>query len=407
MIKAIVAMCSLDRGIGFSNTLPWNIPSDLKHFKEKTTGCIMVMGYNTMKSLGRPLPNRTNIVVVRSKDDEVINGFVTVLESEALALIRELSQVETVWVIGGAKTYTLFQDLIDEWDITTVDAINIECDTYLDLDLSQFTQTEQSLKINHDGDQYTYTRETFIRKDECKTVPFDIMPGNAVDFLLANVKQYEVIYNALFGPLANYVAKTHPEHSRYHSAHHLIGSSFLMFALYNGCHVNGKDHVHVSHESGILTIATMFHDYFHQNDKNDANNIEAATDEFLHLYRSKPGLFASVGILTDKELERICWLINCTTYDFDNPFPPAPEGPDGKHYSWMRDIDQLYSCVYFDQSLFDCLYEDIGKRFGHTRESFIERNLNYCQNLQFYTKEVKAVYTDSLPIVAELHSKVI
>ena len=63
-LKAVAAM-SLNRVIGYDNKVPWHLPEDFKWFKRLTTGHFVLMGRKTFESLGRPLPNRTNIVVTR------------------------------------------------------------------------------------------------------------------------------------------------------------------------------------------------------------------------------------------------------------------------------------------------------------------------------------------------------
>lgn len=64
-VKAIAAM-SLNRVIGRDNKIPWHLPEDFKWFKQLTNGHFVIMGRKTFESLGRPLPNRTNIVVTRT-----------------------------------------------------------------------------------------------------------------------------------------------------------------------------------------------------------------------------------------------------------------------------------------------------------------------------------------------------
>ena len=67
MITIVVAM-GLKNEIGADNQLLWHLPKDLKHFKEITSGHPIIMGRKTYESIGKPLPNRTNIVVSRKKD---------------------------------------------------------------------------------------------------------------------------------------------------------------------------------------------------------------------------------------------------------------------------------------------------------------------------------------------------
>jgi dihydrofolate reductase len=99
-MKAIAAM-SLNRVIGRDNKIPWHLPDDFKWFKRVTSGHVVLMGRKTFESLGRPLPNRTNVVLTRRQ--EKIEG-VTVLHD-----LSELSESyyapREIFVIGGADVY--------------------------------------------------------------------------------------------------------------------------------------------------------------------------------------------------------------------------------------------------------------------------------------------------------------
>lgn len=115
MISIIVAVAE-NGVIGDRNALLWHISEDLKHFKALTTGHAVVMGRKTYESLGRPLPNRTNVVITRQQID--IPGC-TVVHSleEALALF---SADEEVFVIGGAQIYTEALPLVRRFYLTRV-----------------------------------------------------------------------------------------------------------------------------------------------------------------------------------------------------------------------------------------------------------------------------------------------
>ncbi len=100
MTSIIVAVAE-NGVIGDRNTLLWHISEDLKHFKALTTGHPVVMGRKTFESLGRPLPNRTNVVISRQQIELPGCRVVHSLD-EALALFPE---DEEVFVIGGAQIY--------------------------------------------------------------------------------------------------------------------------------------------------------------------------------------------------------------------------------------------------------------------------------------------------------------
>lgn len=102
---SLIAAISQNNCIGKDNTLPWNIPEDLKHFKDITTGYIVLMGRNTWESIPekfRPLSNRKNIVVTRDKYYMVPEG-VEVYSSIDEAL--EKYKNKDVFVVGGASIY--------------------------------------------------------------------------------------------------------------------------------------------------------------------------------------------------------------------------------------------------------------------------------------------------------------
>ncbi|QJX49112.1 dihydrofolate reductase [Hymenobacter taeanensis] len=89
--------------IGGDNRLLWHLPLDLKHFKELTQGHPIVMGRRTYESIGRPLPNRTNIIVTRQPNWQAPGCEVAYSVPQALEMARALD--EQVMVIGGGEIY--------------------------------------------------------------------------------------------------------------------------------------------------------------------------------------------------------------------------------------------------------------------------------------------------------------
>ncbi len=115
----IIAAIDKNRVIGKGNTIPWHLPADFAHFKETTAGHPVIMGLNTYKSIGRPLPNRTNIVL--SKDDEEIEGCLMAHSlPEAFDMAKEKS--EDIFVIGGASIYGQALPFADMLNLTLIDA---------------------------------------------------------------------------------------------------------------------------------------------------------------------------------------------------------------------------------------------------------------------------------------------
>jgi len=106
---------SLNRVIGAGNKIPWHLPEDFKWFKQMTTGHVILMGRKTFESIGKPLPNRTTIVLSRSKFTapgvQTINGLE---ELPALVASRQ------VFICGGAQIYEQILPLCSDLYLTLV-----------------------------------------------------------------------------------------------------------------------------------------------------------------------------------------------------------------------------------------------------------------------------------------------
>lgn len=116
MIYLIAAMTK-QGVIGKGNELPWNIPDELKHFRNTTRGATVIMGMRTFQSIGRPLPNRQNIVL--SPTDIIIPG-VDICTSVDHALTVAHGYQKDIFIIGGAYTYAQFFDVVDRMYISYI-----------------------------------------------------------------------------------------------------------------------------------------------------------------------------------------------------------------------------------------------------------------------------------------------
>lgn len=124
MVKiALVAAVSENGVIGKDNDMPWHISSDLKYFKKITVGKPVIMGRKTFQSIGKPLPNRTNIVITRDTSyapDGVIVAFSLDMALDVAKSMAEASACDEVMVIGGAQIYALTIDMADRLYFTRV-----------------------------------------------------------------------------------------------------------------------------------------------------------------------------------------------------------------------------------------------------------------------------------------------
>lgn len=124
-VLALIVATARNGCIGNGNKLPWYLPEDLKYFKAVTSGKPVIMGRNTFESLGRPLPNRTNIVITRNAAFTAPEG-VRVVHSldEALTVADAVAHIagnDEVMVIGGAQIYAEALPRVQRMYITEVD----------------------------------------------------------------------------------------------------------------------------------------------------------------------------------------------------------------------------------------------------------------------------------------------
>lgn len=123
----IIAAIGKNGELGKNNNLIWHLKEDLKFFKEVTTNHIIVMGYNTFKSLPCLLPNRTHIVLTHQKIEQktvtVFNKF-----SDLYKFLNKLDK--EIFIIGGASLYSQFLPYANEIYLTEIDAEEIEADVY-------------------------------------------------------------------------------------------------------------------------------------------------------------------------------------------------------------------------------------------------------------------------------------
>ena len=152
MIIGIVAI-SKNFAIGKDGKLPWHYSADLKFFKQTTTGHALVMGWNTWKSIGKPLPNRLNIVLTRKGEIED-HPDVRVIRSKAEVLELAASLDTDVFIIGGSRTYETFANEIDRWLVTEVPVTVDDADTFMprnfldNFELVDRTDLDEELSVN-------------------------------------------------------------------------------------------------------------------------------------------------------------------------------------------------------------------------------------------------------------------
>jgi len=159
-MKNIIVAYDKNRGIGAANDLLWtrDLPADLRHFKELTTSHSIIMGRKTYESLGRPLPNRQNIVI--SRDLESVEGFVVVRDLDEA---YEVAEDQEIFVIGGWQIYKLAIDTVDELLVTEVDEIfNAEV-FFPEIDVHVWRETAREHHDKDESNKYDYDFVTYSR----------------------------------------------------------------------------------------------------------------------------------------------------------------------------------------------------------------------------------------------------
>lgn len=113
----IIAAIADNNALGKNNDLIWHLPADLKRFKKTTTGHHIIMGRNTFESIGKPLPNRTTVIISRNADYKAEGCIIVDSLGKALKVAKN---DETPFIIGGAQIYEQAISIADKLDITEV-----------------------------------------------------------------------------------------------------------------------------------------------------------------------------------------------------------------------------------------------------------------------------------------------
>ena len=151
----------LNREIGVDNQLPWHLPKDLKHFKEITSGHPIIMGRKTYESIGKPLPNRTNIVISRKKDWFEEGILIVGSIKEAIKFGQKID--EDIFIIGGGNIFEQTMDIADKLEVTEIKT-NIEADTFFPkIEPKIWTKTDEVCHEKDEKNNFDFCFQTFQR----------------------------------------------------------------------------------------------------------------------------------------------------------------------------------------------------------------------------------------------------
>ncbi|KKR78877.1 MAG: Dihydrofolate reductase [Candidatus Nomurabacteria bacterium GW2011_GWA2_40_9] len=139
---SLIAAVGKNNEIGKGNDLVFKLPADMKHFKDITTGHIVIMGRKTYESIGKPLPNRKNIIVTRDKKYKSYGVDVVYSLEEAIKLAKinpnpslalplsGAGENTEIFIIGGGEIYKEVMKFVDKIYLTEINATDKKADTF-------------------------------------------------------------------------------------------------------------------------------------------------------------------------------------------------------------------------------------------------------------------------------------
>lgn len=161
MILSMIAAMGKNRVIGKDNEMMWHLPREFQYFKDVTSGHCIILGRKNFEAIGRPLPNRTNIIVTRQDDYKAADCVVVNSLDEAVKYAKDHGETEA-FITGGGQIYKEMIDRVQRIYLTEVD-YSEEGDVYFpEFDESKFNKElvrsqEVNEKNKYRWDAYLYT----------------------------------------------------------------------------------------------------------------------------------------------------------------------------------------------------------------------------------------------------------
>lgn len=152
---SMVAAIGRNRELGRGNELLWRIPEDLKRFRTLTRGHPVIMGRKTFESIGKPLPERTNIVITRDPAWASEGALRAETIDEAIGMAAFSDGGEETFIIGGAQIYALALSHADKLYLTLIDAEAPDADAFFP-EYPGFSKVMAEHKGSHEGLDYTW-----------------------------------------------------------------------------------------------------------------------------------------------------------------------------------------------------------------------------------------------------------
>ena len=175
MILSIIAAIGKNNELGKKNDLLWDLPRDMKHFRDTTRGHTVLMGQKTFESLatdengvqiGRLLPNRRNIILTKNTEFKKEGAEIVYSVDEAITLLKATTKSdEEIFVIGGGMIYKLFIDLADKLYVTHVDTEFPDAEIFFPAILeSKWQKTKSEKYPKNTENEYDIEITEYIKK---------------------------------------------------------------------------------------------------------------------------------------------------------------------------------------------------------------------------------------------------
>lgn len=157
-VLGIVAIAK-NFAIGKGGKLPWHYAEDLRFFKRLTTGNAVVMGFNTWLSLKKPLNDRLNIILSKSRSIKNQPGVLLMRSKEEILTLNKYLKCD-LFIIGGASTYATFSEEIEQWFVTEIPLEPEDADTFMPTTFLHDFHLKENIQLDSDLSVKVYVRST-------------------------------------------------------------------------------------------------------------------------------------------------------------------------------------------------------------------------------------------------------
>ena len=160
MIISMIAAMAKNNVIGIKNGLPWDLPADMKHFRETTSGKTVIMGARTFESIGKALPKRRNIVITLDKNQIAEGAEIVFSLDEAIESCKNEGEA---MIIGGASIYRQFLPKAQRVYLTVIDG-KFEGDAFFpEMDMNEWKIVNEEKHEADEKNSHPYAFKVFER----------------------------------------------------------------------------------------------------------------------------------------------------------------------------------------------------------------------------------------------------